>query len=118
MQKRITINDEEYFKLLELKAKYKTNSLFAILSLVTDNQNGNVVLKDSGQIANMVICPEAKKPMIVELVKPKREFKHSDPIDASPVCQCGHPDLYHSDDGCMGDGGTCACKKYVPSAPG
>lgn len=39
MPKRITISDEEYFKILELKVKHKTDSLFAILSLVTDNQN-------------------------------------------------------------------------------
>ena len=107
MPKRITLSDKEYFKLLELKAKYKTNSLFAILSLVPDNQNGNMVLKDDGQITNMVKCPDA--------IKPKREFSHNGATDILPLCQCGHPELHHGADGCLGEGGLCECNKnYYP----
>jgi len=46
MSKRITISDEEYFKLLEIKARLKTDSLLTILALV--------------QIGNLSKAPEAK----------------------------------------------------------
>lgn len=29
-----------------------------------------------------------------------------------PFCQCGHPESYHAEDGCMGDGGFCECTRY------
>lgn len=34
-----------------------------------------------------------------------------------PLCPCGHPESYHYDDGCMGDGGVCTCKQYMQSKP-
>lgn len=109
MPKRITLSDEEYFKLLELKVKYKTDSLFAILSLVTNSQKGNMVSKDEGQITNMV-----KSHKIVE---PERQFSHNGATDILPLClNCGHPESYHSADGCLGEGGVCECKKYDPGA--
>lgn len=29
------------------------------------------------------------------------------------LCTCGHPESYHAEDGCMGEGGVCECKKFV-----
>jgi hypothetical protein len=36
------------------------------------------------------------------------------------LCSCGHPESYHSSDGCLGDGGLCECKQFTveQGAPG
>ena len=39
MPKRITVTDEEYFKILELKATYKTDNLFDLLEELTKRQS-------------------------------------------------------------------------------
>lgn len=30
-----------------------------------------------------------------------------------PICPCGHPESYHCEDGCLGDGGMCECKHEI-----
>lgn len=90
MSKRITISDEEYFKLLELKAKLKTDCLLDILAKV-----------DTGQLTNMPMVQITNNPI-----------KPNSPETKQPLCRCGHPESYHSADGCLGDGAMCECKQF------
>jgi hypothetical protein len=34
-----------------------------------------------------------------------------------PICQCGHPESYHTEDGCLGDGGLCKCNQFKEVLP-
>jgi hypothetical protein len=127
MSKRITISNEMYFKLLELKAKIKTDSLLTILALADISQSAIMVnrdAKDTGQVANLVISSETKEPIkpIRQDVtifadkpnKPNVGFSHNQPEQPNNLlCTCGHPENYHASDGCLGDGSLCACKQFT-----
>lgn len=103
MPKRITLNDEEYWKLLELKAKYKTESLIAIFDKLAEQPNNQI-----GITANNHIAPNDKP----QNQKGNMVIGQEGNV---PLCLCGHPEPYHAEDGCMGDGGLCDCKQHQES---
>ena len=108
MSKRITISDDEYFKLMELKARFKTDSLLTILAKLDNSQiayKSDDAIKGNGQITNLAISQDFK-----ETNKPT--IRSLEDILPSGLCACGHPEHYHSADGCLGEGCCCECKEF------
>ena len=140
MPKRITLNDEEYFKLLELKVKYKTDSLFAIMTNLSNVSSPKIIQQNQVKVPrwltekNLVtlksIChdieddaSESDGENELHVVQSRlgawKRVGNTGLSDlrrywlTQPLCTCGHPRGYHNDDGCQTNEGVCICKQYV-----
>ncbi len=122
MTKRITIKDEEYFKILELKGKYGETGLYGLLVLLdrlaeyakstkeanTGKNNQNSQINQTQKNSPEPIIPK----------QPEQPEQPDEPILTTelPLCLCGHPECYHDVEGCLGDGGLCDCKQFKQTA--
>jgi hypothetical protein len=97
MTKRITISDKDYYLILGLKAKYLTDSI-------------EEIIRFEGM--------KPQNPTTNNDLKPQTTINH-ETIEVVNLCTCGHPESYHTVDGCLGDGALCGCKQFTSeqSAP-
>lgn len=92
MSKRITLSDEEYWKLAEMKLRFKTDSLIVIFAKLEEQ-------------------PKQPERISTEPAKTANQFLEITGIKPE-MCVCGHSEAAHEADGCLGNGAQCDCAIY------
>jgi len=79
------VTDEMYYKLVSVKAKHHFDTYIQLFEYIIKQES-------------------------IEQPQHPEQTKQPKPLD-TPLCLCGHPGSYHTEDGCMGDGGLCECRQ-------
>ena len=99
------VTDEMYYNLATVKAKLRIDTWLQLFQYIINQTN--------------VTIPEQTKQMVQTQPEQTKESKQSgqpkqpEQTEITTLCTCGHPENYHSEDGCMGDGGLCECKQFM-----
>jgi len=122
---RLTLKDEEYFKVMELKGKYGEKGLYGLLvkldSLASKDINTNKDKAITDDTAKKAITDDTAKKAITDDTAKKAitDIKaNKDKTQKERICRkCGHNEDLHDEDRCYGvskDGDACRCKQGAP----
>jgi len=100
----VKVNDEMYYDLVMIKAKLHFDTWIQLFEYIVKHEY-NEQTKQLGQTQDTLLA-QTEQPEQLKSTKQSTQREQ-------PLCQCGHPDRYHSSDGCLGDGGVCECKQFT-----
>jgi len=95
----IKVTDEMYYDLVSVKAKHHLDTWIQLFEYIIKHE-----YKEQPEQPVQTANPYPKQP---NGAKQSNQTKQPE----QPICQCGHPESCHAEDGCLGDGGLCECKQ-------